>query len=147
MKVVLLKDVKGSGKAGDVIEAKDGYAKNFLIKNGLAKFADASALNENKAQKKAAEFHREEQLKKNKELRIALNGKEVTLKVKTGANGKFFGSVTSKEIAEELYKIGFDIDKKKIILDSNIKTAGEYSVNVKISPEETAKIKLIVLTI
>ena len=147
MKVVLLKDVKGSGKAGDVIEAKDGYAKNFLIKNGLAKFADASALNENKAQKKAAEFHREEQLKKNKELRIALNGKEVTLKVKTGANGKFFGSVTNKEIAEELYKIGFDIDKKKIILDSNIKTAGEYSVNVKISPEETAKIKLIVLTI
>ena len=146
MKVVLLKDVKGSGKAGDVIEAKDGYAKNFLIKNGLAKFADASALNENKAQKKAAEFHREEQLKKNKELRIALNGKEVTLKVKTGANGKFFGSVTSKEIAEELYKIGFDIDKKKIILDSNIKTAGEYSVNVKISPEETAKIKLIVVT-
>ncbi len=146
MKVVLLKDVKGSGKAGDVIEAKDGYAKNFLIKNGLAKFADASALNENKAQKKAAEFHREEQLKKNKELRIALNGKEVTLKVKTGANGKFFGSVTSKEIAEELYKIGFDIDKKKIILDANIKTAGEYSVNIKISPEETAKIKLIVVT-
>lgn len=146
MKVVLLKDVKGSGKAGDVIEAKDGYAKNFLIKNGLAKFADASALNENKAQKKAAEFHREEQLKKNKELRNALNGKEVTLKVKTGANGKFFGSITNKEIAEELFKLGFDIDKKKVILDSNIKTTGEYTINVKISPEETAKIKLIVVT-
>lgn len=146
MKVVLLKDVKGSGKAGDVIEAKDGYAKNFLIKNGLAKFADASALNENKAQKKAAEFHREEQLKKNKELRIALNGKEVTLKVKTGANGKFFGSITNKEIADELFKLGFDIDKKKIILDSNIKTTGEFTINVKISPEETAKIKLIVVT-
>ena len=146
MKVVLLKDVKGSGKAGDVIEAKDGYAKNFLIKNGLAKFADASALNENKAQKKAAEFHREEQLKKNKELKNAINGKEVTLTVKTGANGKFFGSVTNKEVAEKLFDMGYDIDKKKIILDSNIKSVGEYSVTIKISPEETAKIKLIVVT-
>ena len=69
MKVVLLKDVKGSGKAGDIIEAKDGFAQNFLIKNGLAKAADTAAINENKAQKAAAEFHRKETLKKNKELR------------------------------------------------------------------------------
>ncbi len=146
MKVVLLKDVKGSGKAGDVIEAKDGFAKNFLIKNGLAKFADASALNENKAQKNAQAFHRQEELKKNKELKNAINGKEVTLSVKCGANGKFFGSVTNKEIAEKLFELGFDIDKKKIILDSNIKTVGEYNVSIKISPEETAKIKLKVIT-
>ena len=91
MKVVLLKDVKGSGKAGDVIEAKDGFAKNFLIKNGLAKFADASSLNENKAQKNAQAFHRHEELKKTKELKNAINGKEVTLAVTCGANGKFFG--------------------------------------------------------
>ena len=146
MKVVLLKDVKGSGKAGDVIEAKDGFAKNFLIKNGLAKFADASALNENKAQKNAQAFHRQEELKKNKELKNAINGKEVILSVKCGANGKFFGSVTNKEIAEKLLDLGFDIDKKKIILDSNIKTVGEYTVSIKISPEETAKIKLKVIT-
>ncbi len=146
MKVVLLKDVKGSGKAGDVIEAKDGFAKNFLIKNGLAKFADASALNENKAQKNAQAFHRQEELKKNKELKNAINGKEVTLAVKCGANGKFFGSVTNKEIAEKLLDLGFNIDKKKIILDSNIKTVGEYTVSIKISPEETAKIKLKVIT-
>lgn len=146
MKVVLLKDVKGSGKAGDVIEAKDGYAKNFLIKNGLAKFADASALNENNAQKKAQEFHRAEELKKNKELKNAINGKEVTLAVKCGANGKFFGSVTNKEIAEKLLDLGFEIDKKKIILDTNIKTVGDYTVTIKISPEETAKIKLKVIT-
>jgi large subunit ribosomal protein L9 len=146
MKVVLLKDVKGSGKAGDVIEAKDGFAKNFLIKNGLAKFADASALNENKAQKNAQAFHRQEELKKNKELKNAINGKEVTLFVKCGANGKFFGSVTNKEIAEKLLELGFDIDKKKIILDSNIKTVGEYTISIKISPEETAKIKLKVIT-
>ena len=68
MKVVLIKDVKGSGKAGDVIEAKDGYAKNYLIKLGFAKVADAQALNDNKTQKAASEFHRQEQLKANKEL-------------------------------------------------------------------------------
>lgn len=140
MKVVLIKDVKGSGKAGDVIEAKDGFAQNFLIKNGLAKVADAAAINENKAQKAAAEFHRKETLKANKELKEKLNGAEVTLQVKSGAAGKFFGSVTNKEIADKLFELGYDIDKKKIILQSNIKTAGSYPVTVKISPEETAKI-------
>lgn len=140
MKVVLIKDVKGSGKAGDIIEAKDGYAKNFLIKNGLAKVADTQALAENKAQKDAKNFHRQEELKKNKELREKLDGIKVTVSVKAGESGKFFGSVTNKEIAEKLYELGFDIDKKKIILQSGIKTAGTYPVTVKISPEETAKL-------
>ncbi len=140
MKVILLKDVKGSGKAGDIIEAKDGFAQNFLIKNGLAKVADAAALNENKAQKAAAEFHRKEQLKQNRELREKIDGAEITVQVKSGASGKFFGSVTNKEIADKLSEMGYEIDKKKIILQSNIKTAGVYPVTVKISPEETAKI-------
>lgn len=140
MKVVLLKDVKGSGKAGDIIEAKDGFAQNFLIKNGLAKAADTAAINENKAQKTAAEFHRKETLKKNKELREKIDGAKITVQVKSGAAGKFFGSVTNKEIADKLFELGYDIDKKKIILQSNIKTAGTYPVIVKISPEETAKI-------
>ncbi len=145
MKVVLLKDVKGSGKAGDIIEAKDGFAQNFLIKKGLAKVADNSALNENKAQKQAQEFHRQETLKANKELREKLEGKEVTIQVKSGANGKFFGSVTNKEVADKLLELGFDIDKKKVVLQSNIKSAGKYSVSIKISPEETAKITLNVI--
>jgi large subunit ribosomal protein L9 len=140
MKVVLLKDVKGSGKAGDIIEAKDGYANNFLIKNGYAKLADAQAVSENNSQKQAQIFHRQEQLKANKELREKLNGKTVVLEVKAGENGKFFGSVTNKEIAQKLFEQGFDIDKKKIILSSNIKAQGTYEVAVKISPEETAKI-------
>lgn len=140
MKVILLKDVKGSGKAGDIIDAKDGFAQNFLIKNGLAKVADAAALNENKAKKAAAEFHRKEQLKANRELREKIDGAEITVQVKSGASGKFFGSVTNKEIADKLSEMGYDIDKKKIILQSNIKTAGVYPVTVKISPEETAKI-------
>ena len=140
MKVVLLKEVKGSGKAGDIIEAKDWYAQNFLIKRGLAKPADAQALNENKQQKEAKAFHRQEELKANKELREKLDGIKVEIKVKTGANGKFFGSVTNKEVSEKLLAIGFDIDKKKIILSENIKNAGTYPATVKISPEESAKI-------
>ncbi len=140
MKVVLLKDVKGSGKAGDIIEAKDGFAQNYLIKNGYAKVADSAALNENKAQKAAAAYHREEQLKANKALREKIDGTEITIQVKSGEKGKFFGSVTNKEIAEKLFAMGYDIDKKKIILQSNIKTAGAYPVTIKISPEESAKI-------
>ena len=140
MKVVLLKDVKGSGKAGDIIEAKDGFAQNFLIKKGLAKPADNQALNENKAQKQAQEFHRQEQLKFNKELREKLDGTKITIQVKSGAGGKFFGSVTNKEVADKLFELGFDIDKKKISVPNGIKTAGTYPATIRISAEETAKI-------
>ena len=146
MKVVLLKDVKGSGKAGDIIEAKDGFAQNFLIKKGLAKPADAQALNENKQQKEAQAFHRQETLKANKELREKLDQAKVTIQVKTGANGKFFGSVTNKEVSDKLLLLGFDIDKKKIILSSAIKNVGTYPATVKISPEESAKIFVEVIT-
>ncbi len=142
MKVVLLKDVKGSGKAGDIIDAKDGFAQNFLIKKGLAKPADAQALNENKSQKAAQEFHRKETLKANKELREKLDGAVVTIQVKLGANGKFFGSVTNKEVADKLIDLGFDIDKKKITLQSAIKAVGTYPATVRISAEETAKISV-----
>ena len=145
MKVVLLKDVKGSGKTGDIIEAKDGFAQNFLIKRGLAKPADAQAINENKTQKAAQEFHRKETLKANKELREKLDGKEVTIQVKAGESGKFFGSVTNKEVADKLLDMGFEVDKKKITVPSGIKTAGSYQVTVKISAEETAKITLHVI--
>lgn len=140
MKVVLLKDVKGSGKAGEIIEVKDGFGRNFLIKNGLAKEADAQAMNDAKNKKDAEAFHKKELLKANKELKEKLQGTEVVLVAKCGENGKFFGSVTSKEIADRLFELGFDIDKKKIILDSNIKALGNYPVSVRISAEETAKI-------
>ena len=142
MKVILLKDVKGSGKAGDIIEAKQGYAQNYLIKNGLAKAADTAALNENKAQKAAMEFHRQEQLKENKALREKLDGMKITLQVKSGESGKFFGSVTNKEVADKLFALGIEIDKKKISLESNIKTAGIYPATIRISAEETAKISV-----
>lgn len=144
MKVVLLKDVKGSGKAGDIIDAKDGFAQNFLIKKGLAKPADAQAINDNKNKKEAEIFHRNEQLKANKELREKIDGTEITINAKSGESGKFFGAITNKEIAEKLNDLGFDIDKKKVVLESNIKTVGRYKVSVRISAEETAKITVIV---
>jgi large subunit ribosomal protein L9 len=140
MKVLLLKDVKGSGKAGDIIEAKDGFAQNFLIKKGLAKVADASAINENTNRKNAQAFHHQEMLKANKELRQKLEGTEVTITAKSGETGKFFGSITNKEIADKLNELGFDIDKKKVILAENIKAVGTYNISVRISAEETAKI-------
>ena len=139
MKVILLQDVKGSGKKGDVVDVKDGYA-GFLIKSGSAKPADARALNENKQQKDAEAFHRAETLKANRELKEKVDGAVVTIQGKGGESGKFFGSITSKEIAEKLNDMGYDIDKKKIQLSSNIKAVGEYTVSIKISAEETAKI-------
>lgn len=140
MKVVLLKDVKGSGKIGDIIDAKDGYAMNFLIKKGLAKSADAQAINENRLKKEAEAFHKEQTLKNNKELKDRLDKQTVVLKIKGGSAGKFFGSVTAKEIAEQLQLQGFDVDKKQILLDKNIKTCGDYTLDIRISAEQSAKI-------
>ena len=143
MKVILLQDVKGSGKKGAIIEAADGYANNFLIKKGLAKPADAQGLAENKARKDADAFNRQEELKANAALKKELDGKEVTVTVKTGENGKFFGSVTNKEVAERFTEMGYNIDKKKINIPA-IKAVGTYPATIRISAEETAKITVIV---
>ena len=111
-----------------------------MIKKGLAKEADKQSINDNKLQKEAEAFHVAEAKRKNKELRDKLDGAVVVIKVKSGENGKFFGSVTSKEVASELLNLGYEIDKKKILLTDNVKTPGDYPVKVKISPEETATI-------
>ena len=135
MKVILLKDVKGTGKKGDLVEAKDGFAQNFLIKKGLAEAATPQKINDNKMKQDALAFHIAEQKRLNRELGDRMNGRTVLVRVKLGENGKFFGSVTNKEIADALA-----VDKKKIVLPSPIKTAGEHQVFVKISAEVTAKI-------
>ena len=134
MKVLLLQDVKAQGKKGEIVEVNDGYARNFLIKKGLAKEATASVVNETnqknaqEAKKKAAE------LQAAKDIAAQLDTKEIVVAIKTGENGKFFGSVTSKEIADALAAIGYDIDKKKIIIKDAIKAVGVYGVEVKIYP-------------
>ena len=144
MKVVLLKDVKGTGKKGEIKEVADGFAKNFLLKNGMARIADNSAMNENKIQGEAAKYHKQQEIAAAKALAEKLEGKSVTLKIKCGSNGKTFGSITSKEIADQLQKIGISLDKKKIDLKDAIKASGSYSVVAKVYPEITAKFTVVV---
>ena len=139
MKVVFLKDIRGAGKKGEVKDVADGFAKNFLLKTGAAKLADASALNENKFQKDAQAFHKQQELLKAKSLAKEIEGKVVSLKIKCGENGKTFGSVTSKEISDALERAGIKLDKKKIELKEPIKATGTYSVTARIYPEVTAR--------
>ena len=145
MKVVLLKDVKGTGKKGEIKEVADGFATNFLFKNNMAKRADNNAINENNMQKSAQNFHKQEEIKEAKELAKQIDGKLITLKIKCGANGKMFGSVTSKEIADALIKENIKLDKKKIDLKEPIKSVGVYKVVAKIYPEISATFSVDVL--
>ncbi len=142
MKVIFLKDVKGSGKKGDIAEVSDGYARNFLIKKGLAEEATAVKINSLNIKKGAEDFHRQEEIKALKEEAKKLNGTQITLKIKCGENGKVFGSVTAKEIADELTALGYTVDKKRVILKDPIKLLGVYAVDVKFLPEVIAKIKV-----
>jgi len=145
MKVILLCDVKGQGKKNDVIEVNDGYARNFLIKKGLAQEGTSIRLNSLNIKKQSEEFHHQEEIKRLKELAKQMNGTTIDLKIKCGQSGKLFGAVTSKEIAELLSGKGYDIDKKKIILAENIKNLGIYDVEVKLLPDTSAKIKVNVI--
>lgn len=131
MKVVLIKDVKGTGKCGDVKNVADGYAKNFLIKNGLAKPADALNLSENKQQKDSFSYHKEQERLKTVELGKKISGITINMSIKCGENGKIFGSITSKEVSEELKKLGHDIDKKQLVMPL-IKSTGHYIVQAKL---------------
>jgi large subunit ribosomal protein L9 len=144
MQVILIKDVKGSGKKGDIVNVSDGYARNYLFKNGLAKEANSANIAQNKQEKESTSFHKSVELANAKELAKKLNTKTINLSVKCGENGKIFGSITSKEIAEELEKQGIEIDKRKIVLDSPIKNAGVYIITAKIYPEVTSKFKVVV---
>lgn len=144
MKVVLLDNVKGTGKKGEVKEVADGFAKNFLFKKGLARVADNSAVSENKTQKDAAAYHKQQEFLRAKELASKIEGKTITLKIKCGENGKTFGSITSKEIAEELARLSINLDKKKIDLKEAIKTTGTYYVVAKVYPEVSAKFTVVV---
>ena len=140
MKVVLLKDVKGTGKKGDVVNVADGFGKNFLLKNGFAKTADSSAMNENTLQKQAKAFHAEEERKAAVNLAERLKGVTLTVPVKCGENGKIFGAVTSKEISDRLKEQGFEVDKKHIVVEKPIKTVGKESITLKL--HQTVSVKL-----
>lgn len=145
MKVVMLQNVKGTGKEGDIAEVKDGFAR-FLIAQGKAKSADAQALNERKNKIESQEFHKQESKEKAQEIANTIRGKKVTLHLKAGENGNLFGAVTTKDIAQKVNEIfGIKVDKHDIVLDTHIKECGVYDVPVKLYPEITAQIKVEVL--
>lgn len=140
MKIILLQDVKGQGKKGEVIDVNEGYARNFLIKKGLAEVATASKLNDISQKKAAADFHKAEEVKATKAMASGLKGKTFTVKIKAGQNGKVFGSVTGADISEALQAEGYTVDKRKVILTQPIKTLGSYDIELKLLEGVSAKI-------
>ena len=139
MKVVLKQDVKSIGKKDELHEVSDGYARNYLLPRGLA--ADAAAVNEVRTKAAASEHHAAEELANAQALAKKLNGQIVAIKAKAGQGGRLFGSVTSKDIAAALtQKVGEPVDKRKIVLDGDIKNFGSYEVEVKVYPKVTAKL-------
>ena len=141
MKVILLQDVKGSGKAGDVVKVSDGYARNLLIPKGFA--IEANDKNMKALKKKKAEEEAQYQADKAAALEVKAQIKEFVIKTKGGENGKLFGSITSADIAEAVKEqSGADIDKKKIQLDSPIKQVGDFEVPVKLFHEVSAVLKV-----
>ena len=147
MQVILQSDVKGTGKKGQIVNVSDGFARNFLLKKGLAKVLNNESLSENKQQKEAYAFHKATELADAKALAQKLTGVQITLKTKCGENGKIFGSITSKEISEALTKHGFNIDKKKIELDNPIKGEGSYNISIRLYKGVMGKVKVSVSAI
>ena len=142
MKVILLKDVKGTGKQGDIKEVADGYAKNFLIKKGLAAVADNQNLNELEGRKSSAQHKVDVALADAQAISDKISGKTVNITAKAGEGGRLFGSVTSKEISSELEKqFGVQIDKKKLTAN-DIKAFGTYEVTAKLYTGVVAKFKV-----
>ena len=147
MIVILLKDVKGTGKAGDVVKVNDGYARNMLIPRGIAKEATGGNIRNLEKQKTLAEEKKSAEYAKAEELAEKLSGLTVNIGTKSGDSGRLFGSITSKDIADALkeqHKI--DIDKKKFSMDSPIKNVGETEVLIKLYYEISAKLKVNITT-
>lgn len=146
MKVVLNQDVKGIGKKLQIIEVSEGYARNFLLPKKLAVIADNKAINESKGKVEAQKFKKNTEIEEANVLKNKLEKSYVEFKHKIGDNGKLFGSVTEKEIAEELKnKFSVDITKKKISIKFPIKQLGTYMVEVKLYEGVIAKLKVVVV--
>ncbi len=145
MKVIFIKDVKGQGKSGDIKEVKDGYAQNFLIKNGYAvlytkRSKEILDISNKQKQDKEASLIKECEL-----IKTHLKDTLITFKVKTGAKDQVFGTISTKQIASELEKQGYKIDKKKIILDSPISSLGYHEVKINLHKKVQAKVTVNVI--
>ena len=140
MKVILKADVKSLGKKGDLVNSSDGYARNFLFPKGLAVEANATAMNDFNNKESAKKFHKSEEIKAANEVKEKLDGKTYAFTAKAGANGKIFGSVTAKDVAEKVNAdLGTSIDKRKISMQ-DIKAFGTVQAEVKVYQGIVAKI-------
>ena len=145
MIVILLKDVKGIGKAGEVVKVSDGHARNLLLPKGLATEATEGNVRNLEKQKAIQEANRQKELAEAKELADKIAGLNVTIVTKGGEDGRLFGSITTKDISDALteqHKI--TIDKRKFVLDNPIKHTGDFEIDIKIYTEVTAKLKVTV---
>jgi large subunit ribosomal protein L9 len=145
MKVIFLKDVKGKGKKGEVKNVAEGYAHNFLLPKGFAKEATEGNVKTLEVQKKKEQELAAQQLEDAKKLKEDIEQLTVTIKTKAGEGGRLFGSITSKQIADELKKLGYKFDKRKIELPDPIRALGFTNVPIKLHSKVTAKIKVQVI--
>ena len=144
MKVYLLEDVKGQGKKGEIINVSDGYAQNFLFKKNLASPATADVINSVEIKNKTLAYHKEQERLAAFEKAAQLKGRKIVLKARHGEQGKIFGSITAKEIAEALNSAGEKIDKKDIDLKAPIKETGEYPLSVRLYANISTEIIVVV---
>ena len=146
MKVVFLKDVKGKGKKGEIKEVAEGYARNFLIKNGYAKEANNQAISELQGQKRLEEKNAAAELQSAKDLKEQLEAITVEVKAKSGEGGRLFGSVSTKQIADALQKKhGFKVDKRKMDCNDGLRSLGYANVPVKLHHDVKATLKVHVI--
>jgi large subunit ribosomal protein L9 len=140
MKVILQQDVKSLGKKGDLVNASDGYARNFLIPKGLAIEANSTAMNDFKNKEASKKFHKAEEVKAAQADAEMLEGKTFKIKARVGGNGKLFGSITSKDIAKQISDdTGLTVDKRKIVVE-DIKTFGTFEAEIKVYQGISAKV-------
>lgn len=143
MKVILTQDVKGHGKKGELVNVSDGYGRNYLLPRGLAKEATKANLNVMEGQAASAEYRRQKELEEAQAISDKMKELTVNLKAKAGENGKLFGSITAKDVAEALtMQHHIKLDKKKFVVPDGIKTLGITTVDVKIHPGIVGKLKV-----
>jgi large subunit ribosomal protein L9 len=142
MKIILRENLENLGEIGDVVEVKDGYARNFLIPRKLAFEANTKNMNQLEAQKKQLERKIEKEKTNAEKVRDELEKVSLTIQMKVGEDGKLFGSVTTQMIADELKEKGFEIDRKTITIPEPIKALGIYTIEIKLHKEVEAKIKV-----
>ncbi len=146
MKVVLNQDVKGIGKKLQIVNVSEGYARNFLLPKNLASIADNKTVNEAKGKADAIKFKKSEEIKEAENKKVKIEKSYIEFRHKLGEAGKLFGSVTEKEISEEIEsKLNISIDKKRILIKTPIKQTGSYTVDIKLYEGISAKLKIVVI--